>query len=219
MAKSSSHPYISVMGPTGCGKTTAAKLLADKLDFQLVTENFADNRFLPWFYQDMPRWAFHSQTFFLTEKIKQLNRIKQLLTKQAVVQDTPIYQDIYSYAQAHVELGNLKPAEWQLYQKIYQLHASHLPRPNLIIYLQASVDNLLDRIAQRDRSFEQKMPRNYLQLLSRLLVEWTDTELHPNSEIQLLTVDTNQLNLAESATDQNKFISLVKKQLKRIQKK
>src|SRR3989344_8456563 len=99
--------YISVMGTLGSGKTTVAGLIARKFNFHLLEENFGDNAFLPRFYTDMKRWAFHSQTFFLMEKTNQMLETRTLLTKKSIVQDTPIQQDVFSYAKAQHILGNI----------------------------------------------------------------------------------------------------------------
>src|SRR3990167_8714570 len=112
--------YLSVMGTMGSGKTTVARLIAKELTFHLIEENFGENAFLPRFYHDMKRWAFHSQTFFLMEKITQMLETPKLLQKYSVVQDTPIQQDAFSYAKAQHVLGNIDDAEWRLYQKIYR---------------------------------------------------------------------------------------------------
>ena len=119
----------------GSGKTTVARLLAKEFKFQLLEENFGENAFLPRFYQDMKRWAFHSQTFFLMEKINQMLATPKLLEKHSVVQDTPIQQDAFSYAKAQHVLGNIDDAEWKLYQKIYYSFEPYFPKPNLIVYL------------------------------------------------------------------------------------
>src|SRR5512137_1028287 len=126
------HIYISVMGTMGSGKTTAAKLLAKHLKFKLLEENFGENAFLPRFYQDMKRWAFHSQTFFLMEKITQMLETKNILEKSAVIQDTPIQQDAFSYAKAQHVLGAIDDAEWRLYMKIYKSFEPLFPVPDLI---------------------------------------------------------------------------------------
>ena len=104
------------MGTMASGKTTVAKLLAKELKYKLIEENFGENKFLPRFYKDMKRWAFHSQTFFLMEKVTQMIETGKLLAKKNVIQDTPIQQDAFSYAKAQNVLGNIDDAEWKLYQ-------------------------------------------------------------------------------------------------------
>src|SRR3989344_6524792 len=166
---SSRKLYISIMGTMGSGKTTVARLLAKEFKFQLIEENFGENAFLPRFYTDMKRWAFHSQTFFLMEKTRQLLDIAELLGDsisevkkirtsevrnfQGIVQDTPIQQDAFSYAKAQHVLGNMDDAEWKLYQKIYKSFESYFPQPDLIVYLEAPISVLSGRIQKRGRGY------------------------------------------------------------------
>src|SRR3990172_2118185 len=133
------HVYLSVMGTMGSGKTTAARLIAKELGFKLIEENFGENAFLPKFYGDMGRWAFHSQTFFLMEKITQMLETPKLLLKHSVVQDTPIQQDAFSYAKAQHVLGHIDDAEWKFYQKIYRSFEPYLPKPDCVVYLETTL--------------------------------------------------------------------------------
>lgn len=204
-----SFPFISIMGTMGCGKTTAAKLLAHSLGIHLVEENYTDNAFLPLFYSDMPRWALHSQTFFLLEKMKQLEEISILLNTQPVLQDTPLYQDVFSYAKAQFMLGNMTQEEWELYIRIYTIGHAHLPKPDCIIYLDAPVSTIHNRIIGRGRSFEKTIPESYLALLHKLNAEW----ISQNTTIPLYTIDTNSLNIAQSHRDQQRFIEIVSRHI------
>src|SRR5689334_14128909 len=113
------HLYIALMGSLGSGKTTASRLLAKELGFHLLEENFGENAFLPRFYADMKRWAFHSQTFYLMEKITQMRQTAEFLKTKAVIQDTAIYQDAFSYAKAQHVLEHMDDEEWKLYRRIY----------------------------------------------------------------------------------------------------
>ncbi len=190
------HIFVSIMGTMGSGKTTVAKLLAKELDYPLILENFEENAFLPKFYQDMQRWAFHSQTFFLLEKIRQIEKIPSLLEKHSIIQDTPIMQDVFSYAQAQYELGNMDKDEWRLYLKTYELMKEHFKQPDVIIYLDASVDTIMNRITQRGREFEQSIPRSYIELLDRLNTEWLK-----NSKIPVVHIDTNTRDIIKKELD------------------
>ncbi len=98
------HTFASVMGTMGSGKTTIANLIAQECEYTLVLEQFENNPFLPKFYADMKRWAFHSQMFFLLEKAKQLHGIPSLLQQQSVIQDTPIMQDVYHTGRRNTNL-------------------------------------------------------------------------------------------------------------------
>jgi hypothetical protein len=202
--------YLSVMGTMGSGKTTAARLLAKALKFQLLEENFGENAFLPRFYQDMNRWAFHSQTFFLMEKISQTLATPALLAKHSIVQDTPIQQDAFSYAKAQHVLGHVDDAEWRLYQKIYKSFEPYFPTPDLIVYLDTTIPSIESRIETRGRTYEQKIPTSYLELLDMLNWKWLDE----NKSIPVLIVKTDGLNIVTSKVAQKKMISEVKKKLK-----
>lgn len=203
--------YIAVMGTMGSGKTTAANLLARELQFTLIEENVKENAFLPRFYKDMPRWAFHSQVFFLMEKIRQMIETKNILTKSSVVQDTPITQDVYSYARAQHELGNMDDAEWGLYQKIYHEFTPHFPSPDLIVFLDTSVPVIEKRIEERGRGFEQSIPTDYLALLDRLNRKW----LEQNTNIPVIRVSTDTLDIVRDRDAQQQFVSLVRHALPR----
>ena len=209
------HRYISIMGTMGSGKTTAARLVAKALGDQLVEENFGENAFLPRFYSDMKRWAFHSQTFFLMEKINQILETPKLLRKGGVVQDTPIQQDAFSYAKAQHVLGNIDDAEWKLYQKIYKSFEPYFPKPDCIVYLETSVSVVASRIESRGRQYEQKIPQSYLELLDMLNHKWLSENAGAKSgkKIPVLTIDTDQLNIAKSSIAQEQLITLIKKRL------
>ncbi len=202
--------YISVMGTMGSGKTTVSKLIARSLNFHLLEENFGENAFLPLFYNDMKRWAFHSQTFFLMEKINQMRETPGLLAKHSVVQDTPLEQDVYSYAKAQYVLGNINDAEWRLYYKIYKLFEPQFIKSDLIIFLETPVNILLERIEKRSRGYEQKISLNYLELLDMLNHKW----LADNRNRQVLTIYTDGLNIIKNKDAQDKLVKMVKEKLK-----
>lgn len=198
------------MGTMASGKTTVARLLAKELKFHLIEENFGDNAFLSRFYADMKRWAFHSQTFFLMEKINQMLETPMLLVKNSVVQDTPIQQDAFSYAKAQHVLGNIDDAEWRLYQKIYKSFEPYFPAPDLIVYLETTVSSLAARIGKRGRGYEQQIPQSYIELLDMLNKRW----LSENRTIPVMIVKTDGLNVVRSRMAQRKLLEQVKKKLK-----
>ena len=212
--------YISVMGTMGSGKTSAAELLADTLHLYLLEENFGENAFLPRFYKDMKRWAFHSQTFFFMEKTNQLldagrilGSMKDPLWKKGytgIIQDTPIQQDAFSYAKAHHVLGNIDDAEWRLYMKIYQSFEPYFPKPDIIIFLETSISTLEERIEKRGRSYEQEIPTSYLELLDMLNRKW----ISENTSIPVFTIKTDGYNIIRSKNDQQEFVNKVKIQCK-----
>jgi len=197
------------MGTMGSGKTTAARLIADRLSFLLLEENFGENAFLPRFYKDMNKWAFHSQTFFLMEKITQTLETPKLLEKTSVVQDTPIEQDVFSYAKAQHVLGHMDDAEWRLYQKIYKSFEPYFPKPDLIVYLETTLLVTRNRIESRGRGYEQDIPQNYLELLDLLNHKW----ITDNKTIPVLAIETDGLNIVRSTKAKHELLRLVKKRL------
>jgi deoxyadenosine/deoxycytidine kinase len=198
------------MGTIGSGKTTVAKLLAKEFRFKLLEEHFGENAFLPRFYADMKRWAFHSQMFFLMEKIKQLLETPKLLQKKSVVQDTPIHQDVFSYAKAQYILENMDYSEWWLYLKVYRSFEPFLPTPDLVVYLETSMEGLEGRIQKRGRSYEQKIPTSYLELLDMLNHKW----LRENKSIPVLVVATDDLDIVHSKKAKQQLVAAVKSALR-----
>lgn len=203
--------YLVIAGTMGSGKTTAASLLAKELKFQLLEENFGTNAFLPRFYKEMNRWAFHSQTFFLMEKINQALETANLLKKYSVIQDTPIEQDVFSYAKAQAILGNMDEGEWNLYLKIYRKFLPFIPKPDRIIYLNTSLEKIKQRIFTRNRNFENKVPEGYLELLDMLNDKWLKNE---TKSIQTIRINTDNLNIAGNKKDKKTFVDIVRKKLK-----
>lgn len=204
--------YISVAGTLGVGKTTMVKIIAEEFGYYPVVENFRDNPFLEKFYKDMKRWAFHSQTFFLLEKIKQLQMIEKLIKKHPVVQDVPIYEDVYSYAKAQLILGNIHKDEWGLYLDLYEMFKKTIPLPKLIIYLSAPVSEIQKRVVARDRKVEEdkdKKPfRNYLQLLQKLNDDWIASI---GKKIKIVPIQTDGFNYITNKKERKRLIDLLRK--------
>src|SRR3989344_6413566 len=157
MVMAKRHLYLAITGTMGSGKSTAAKLISRDLKFHLLEEDFGENSFLPRFYKDMKRWAFHSQMFFLMEKIKQMLETIKILEKYSIVQDTPIQQDALSYGKAQYVLGNMDEAEWWLYLKVYKAFEPFVRVPDLIVFLETSTEVLQTRIKKRGRTYEQQI--------------------------------------------------------------
>ncbi len=210
----------------GSGKTTVARLLSKALKFHLVEENFGENAFLALFYKDMKRWAFHSQTFFLMEKTGQLLEAGRVLSNAkdpvwkkgyaGIIQDTPIQQDVFSYAKAQHVLEHIDDSEWRLYQKIYKQFEPYFPTPDLIVYLETSIDKILERIGSRGRGYEQKIPQSYLELLDMLNHRWLSENLSAQAgkTIPILTIKTDGLNIIRSKAARKKLVVAVKERLR-----
>jgi deoxyadenosine/deoxycytidine kinase len=163
-------PFVVVAGNIGVGKSTLVARLARRLDWQAAHEPNDENPYLADFYQDMPRWGFHSQVFFLTRRLEQHNRI--VLAQRPTLQDRSVYEDAEIFARALHAQDSLTGRDWALYCDLYQTMAEIIRPPDLVIYLRASVDTLLARIAQRGREYERGIARGYLETLNSLYDAW-----------------------------------------------
>lgn len=159
----SQPPFIAVEGPIGVGKTSLAQAIAGHYHIHLVEEIAEANPFLGKFYDDMEDWSFQTEMFFLCNRFKQLEDIDQsyLRKNKAVVADYHIFKNrIFA---AHT----LKAKHTEKHEKIYNILTDELPTPNIVIYLTASLDKLLERVTQRGREVEKNLNPDYLQTISR----------------------------------------------------
>lgn len=202
--------YISLSGIIGSGKTTAANLLARHFGMHLFEENVDENTFLPLFYDDPKRWAFHSQLFFLREKAEQLMRVKSLLIETSVVQDSPIYQDCFTYAKAQQTLGYMSLHEFMLYEKFFRALHHSLPVPHLIVQLDASIPAIANRIKKRAREYEQEIDTAYLQLLLELQTEW----IVRNPQLNIIRINSDELDFASNEEDARRFLEVVERHIR-----
>lgn len=155
------HGYIAVEGPIGAGKTTLARKLAQRLDAELLLEGAGDNPFLPRYYQDRERHALPTQLFFLFQRVEQMRTLQQrdLFARPLVSDFIPDKDPLFASI-------TLSEDEFRLYQQIRAQLAPQSPTPDLVIYLQAPVDVLLERIRQRGIEYERAIDRDYLMRLS-----------------------------------------------------
>ncbi len=161
---------VLVAGNIGAGKTTLAERLAVRLGWQVAHESVGDNPYLADFYKDMRTWAFHLQVFFLGHRADQHNRMAQAALSTVI--DRSIYEDAHIFARALHELDNMTERDYQAYRRLYDFVVQALPRPDLLIYVQASVPTLLTRIQRRGREMERSISPDYLALLERFYQEW-----------------------------------------------
>lgn len=184
--------YIAIEGAIGVGKTTLARMLRDHFSSGLLLEAFEENPFLPRFYESRPQYAFQTQMFFLLSRFRQQRQeVPRLLSQGPLVSDYLFAKDRL-FAQL-----NLSGDEWDMYQQIQQVLAERIPTPDLIIYLQADMETLTSRIAQRDRTYERDMDRDYLESLRQSYERFFATP----QPAPILRVDTNPLNIVARQAD------------------
>ena len=162
--------FVVVAGNIGVGKSTLVRLLGERLGWQPFFEPEAENPYLADFYQDMRAWAFHSQIFFLTHRLRTHHQLVDHPT--SVLQDRSVYEDAEVFACNLYQQGMLDERDYHSYQELYQVLTQFLPPPDLVIYLRASVETLLDRIRQRGRDYERNISPDYLAQLNQLYEQW-----------------------------------------------
>ncbi|HSQ71276.1 MAG TPA: deoxynucleoside kinase [Rubrivivax sp.] len=198
----SRYRYVGVEGPIGAGKTSLTHKLADHLGADTLLENASDNPFLPRFYQEPKRYALPTQLHFLFDRARQLRDLAQGdLFRAGTVSDFLIDKDML-FARM-----NLDDDEFELYQKVYADLAPQAPTPDLVIYLQAPIDALMDRVRRRGVEFERGMDAGYLQRLANSYSEF----FHRYEAAPLLIVNTSNLNFAESESDFELLVERVSK--------
>lgn len=188
----SRYRYIVIEGPIGAGKTSLSYKLAEHMDADTLLENAGDNPFLPRFYQEPTRYALPTQLHFLFDRSRQLRELAQGdLFRTGTVSDFLIDKDML-FARL-----NLDDDEFDLYQKVYADLVLQAPTPDLVIYLQAPVEVLQERIRHRGVEFERGMDAGYLQRLANSYSEF----FHRYEAAPLLIVNTSNLNFAKNDTD------------------
>lgn len=198
------HPYIALEGAIGVGKTTLARILAEALGAERLLEVFEENPFLSDFYADRARYAFQTQIFFLLSRYRQQHRvIADTLRHSPLVSDYLFAKD---WLFAHL---NLAGDELTMYERVHAILGEQIPAPTLVIYLRASTDTLMQRIAFRDRSYERQMDRSYIDALrtayERFFAEYTAAPV--------LSLDTNDLDIVHDAAARNAVVAQVKSAL------
>ncbi|MCX8057336.1 MAG: deoxynucleoside kinase [Ignavibacteria bacterium] len=192
--------YIAIEGVIGAGKTTLATLLAERLNADLVLEQFEINPFLEKFYKDRRRYAFQTQIFFLVNRyIQQQNLLQSNLFKEYLVSDYIFEKDkIFAYL-------NLEGEELKLYETLAHQLEKNILKPDLVIFLKASVDKLMENIRKRDRVFERNIQRSYIEQLHKAY----DHFFFAYKSTPLLIVNTNELDFLNNKEDLDSLINLI----------
>lgn len=159
-----------VAGNIAVGKTSLTERLGERLGWQTAYESVEDNPYLADFYADMRQWAFHLQIYFLGHRAEQHLALAQ--DERSAMIDRSIYEDAEIFAKASLELGNVSERDYGTYRKVYDLIVGSLPKPDLLLYLHAPVEVLLERIRLRGRGIERGISAEYLTLLDMYYAQW-----------------------------------------------
>jgi len=202
-------PFIAIEGPIGIGKTSLAQKLSSHFDFHLLKEIVEENPFLGKFYEDIDEWSFQTEMFFLCNRYKQLEDInnKYLKLDKAVIADYHISKNMIFAKRT------LQQDKFVKYEQIYNILTADMPLPNMLIYLNASLDTIMNRIKRRGREIEQHIKATYLEQLSHDYEAFMDEFeiLHP--EIPVIRIDGDTTDFVHYQDDLNHIIELVTNQL------
>lgn len=199
--------FVAVAGNIGVGKTTLVEKLCNDLGWTPFFEPETENPYLADFYKDMQAWAFHSQIFFLTRRLR---AHKKLLSHEGyVVQDRTVYEDAEIFAHNLYQQGQITERDYQTYQDLYHVLVEFLPPPDLVIYIRASVPTLVKRIKCRGRDYEEEIQPAYLKQINHLYEKWIeDFQLCP-----VLTIPGDQLDFVANGAHMDLIIRKVQEKL------
>lgn len=199
--------YFAIEGVIGVGKTTLARLLQSQFEAELVLEVFEENPFLSSFYSDRARYAFQTQIFFLLSRYHQQRRniIDRLSQVKAIISDYTFEKDSL-FARI-----NLAGDELDMYYKVQEALAEKITPPDMVVYLRASTDTLMKRIAMRDRPYERQMDRNYIDLLNRT---YDDFYIFSPHTTPVLTIETDDLDFVNRTQDLELINNRIREELR-----
>ncbi|MEC5143359.1 deoxynucleoside kinase [Chitinophaga sp. 212800010-3] len=197
------YKFITIEGNIGAGKTTLANMLANHFSAKLILEEFADNPFLPLFYDRPQQYAFPLELFFMAERYKQL---KEMLQAQDLFSDVIISDYLFIKSLLFAKI-NLPEEEYSLYQKLFDIINPQLMQPELLIFLNAPVTKLQENIRHRNRSYEQQIPDEYLLSVHDTYMQYI--KQHP---VRTLIVDTTKVDFLRNPKDFNSLLKALEEE-------
>ncbi len=199
--------HVAIAGNIGAGKSTLTKLLAKHYGWEPQFEEVDNNPYLNDFYQEMPRWSFNLQVYFLNSRFNQIIDIKN--GSQTVIQDRTIYEDAFIFAPNLHSMGLMSSRDFDNYSSLFKTVNSLIAPPDLLIYLRASIPTLVNQIQKRGRQFEDSLRLDYLKRLNEYYEAWSSKYDDGN----LLIVDVDNINFAENDEDLGEVINKVNAEL------
>ena len=207
MAKAKKAKHIAIAGNIGAGKTTLTELLSKHYRWIPNFEDVDHNPYLMDFYEDMPRWSFNLQIYFLNSRLRQLVEIQQ--GTETVIQDRTIYEDANIFAPNLHEMGLMSKRDYDNYYEFFQTLKTLVRPPDLMIYLHASVPTLVGQIQKRGREYEENIRLDYLKRLNDYYQKW----IGDYKEGKLLIIDVDKLKFGEREEDFGEVIRRVDAEL------
>ncbi|MGB0268797.1 MAG: deoxynucleoside kinase [Bacteroidia bacterium] len=195
--------HIAIAGNIGAGKTTLTQLLAKHYDWQLQLEDMDENPYISDFYEDMQRWSFNLQVYFLNTRWERIKEIRN--GKKTVIQDRTIFEDAYIFAPNLHSMGLMSSRDFENYNKLFDNIKQQIEPPDLMIYLRAGIPKLVDQIQMRGRDYEDAIRLDYLKRLNERYEAWiSDYKQGP-----LLIFNVDDMNFQENPEDLSKIINQV----------
>ncbi|ANU14657.1 deoxynucleoside kinase [Planococcus halocryophilus] len=169
------NAVITIAGTVGVGKSTMTKALADALQFRTSFENVDTNPYLDLFYEDFEKWSFHLQIYFLAERFKEQKRMFEY--GGGFIQDRSIYEDTGIFAKMHWDKGTMNNVDYETYTNLFEamVMTPYFPHPDLLIYLEGSIEDILSRIQERGRAMEQQTPVDYWLEMHQRYESWINS--------------------------------------------
>ncbi|PQB05054.1 deoxynucleoside kinase [Aureitalea marina] len=199
--------HVAVAGNIGSGKTTLTRLLAKHYRWKAHYEDVEDNPYLDDFYNQMERWSFNLQIYFLNSRFRQIVDIRR--RGKNVIQDRTIYEDAYIFAPNLHAMGLMTNRDFENYRSLFDLMESVTEGPDLLIYLRSSIPNLVKQIHARGREYENSISIDYLSRLNERYEAW----VHNYDKGGLLVIDVDELNFVDSPEDLGVVINKIDAQL------
>ena len=193
--------HIAISGNIGAGKTTLTTLLAKHYNWETHFEDVANNPYLNDFYEDMQRWSFNLQIFYLNSRFTQIQEIKN--SEKTVIQDRTIYEDAFIFAPNLHSMGLMTTKDFENYFSLFNLMEKFISAPDLLIHLRASIPTLIGQISQRGREYEESIRLDYLKKLNERYESWISTY----SKGKVIIVDVDNINFRDNPEDLGKIIN------------
>ncbi len=189
-----SNTVITIAGTVGVGKSTMTKALAEALNFRTSFEKVDTNPYLDKFYDDFEKWSFHLQIYFLAERFKEQKRIFEY--GGGFIQDRSIYEDTGIFAKMHYDKGTMNPTDYETYTNLFDamVMTPYFPHPNLLVYLEGPIDNIIGRIHERGREMEQQTPQDYWIEMHERYENW----INNFNSCPVLRLDINDYDLVKN---------------------